>query len=428
MSVTAASPPRQVEPGRLELRVAVEGGHPLVAAEAGLLEAAERDRDVGGVERVDPDDPGPDRARQAVGAVDVARPDPGREAVRGVVGDRQGIGLVLELGHGQDRPEDLFPSHTPGIVHAVEDRRLDEEAAGLLANAFAAGHDPGAFLATEVDVVQHPGQLAVVDHGAQPRRGIERLARGDRPAEVSDPLDQLLADAAVHDEPRARIARLARVVEDPPPDGRGGRLEVADIGQDQLRALATELQRDGLHVRFADGSQQCFADLRRARERDLVDHGVAGEGGAEDGARPRRDVEHPVREARFHRELGEPQGRQRRLRGGLEHHGIARRERRTELPGRDDERVVPGDDRADDPDRLPRDERERVGTGRADLPVDLVDGLCVPLDGLRRRRDVDGERIPDGFPDVERFEQRQLVAIRAHEVGELQQHALAVGW
>ena len=42
-----ASAPGQVEPGRLELGVAVEGVEPLVAAEARLLVAAERDRDVG---------------------------------------------------------------------------------------------------------------------------------------------------------------------------------------------------------------------------------------------------------------------------------------------------------------------------------------------------------------------------------------------
>ena len=84
------------------------------------------------------------------------------------------------------------------------------------------------------------------------------------------------------------VAGLAAVVEDPPPDGRWPpRLEVADVGQDDLRALAAELERDRLDVRVADRPQQRLADLGRAGERDLVDARVAGQGVADDGARAR---------------------------------------------------------------------------------------------------------------------------------------------
>src|SRR5690349_3970480 len=62
ISVIAGSPSvtsltGEVEPGRLQLGVAVERVERLVTTEPGLLEAAERDRDVGGVERVHIDDP-----------------------------------------------------------------------------------------------------------------------------------------------------------------------------------------------------------------------------------------------------------------------------------------------------------------------------------------------------------------------------------
>ena len=53
----------------------------------------------------------------------------------------QRVGLVLELGHGQDRPEDLLARDPPVVRDAVEDRRRDEEAAGLLADPLAAGDD-----------------------------------------------------------------------------------------------------------------------------------------------------------------------------------------------------------------------------------------------------------------------------------------------
>jgi hypothetical protein len=66
--------PRQVEPGGLELGVAIQGVERLVTAETGLLEAAERHRHVGRVEGVDEDDPGPQRPGQLVGLVDVTRP------------------------------------------------------------------------------------------------------------------------------------------------------------------------------------------------------------------------------------------------------------------------------------------------------------------------------------------------------------------
>src|SRR5688572_31375068 len=98
MSVTMASLPRQVEPGRLELGIAIERGHPLVAPKTRLLEATEGHRDVGGIERVDPDHAGPDGPRETMRSVEVPGPDPGGEPVRRVVRDGQGVRLVLELG------------------------------------------------------------------------------------------------------------------------------------------------------------------------------------------------------------------------------------------------------------------------------------------------------------------------------------------
>ena len=107
------------------------------------------------------------------------------------------------------------------------------------------------------------------------------------------------------DEPRARVAGLAAVVEDPPADRRGGRLEVADVGEDDLRALAAELERDRLDVRVADRPQERLADLGRAGEGDLVDAGMAGQRVADDRARAGDDVEDAVREAGLGGQLGQ---------------------------------------------------------------------------------------------------------------------------
>src|ERR1700741_2140000 len=63
-----------VDPGRLDLAVFVQGVQRLVPAEAGLLEAAERRGDVAVVEAVDPDHAGAQRRRGLEGLGDVARP------------------------------------------------------------------------------------------------------------------------------------------------------------------------------------------------------------------------------------------------------------------------------------------------------------------------------------------------------------------
>jgi hypothetical protein len=154
---------------------------------------------------------------------------------------------------------------------------------------------------------------------------------------------------------------------------------------------------------------------------------MPSQGLTEDRPRPGHDVEHALGNAGLGRQLGKPQRRQRRCRSRLEDHGVTRGERRTELPGRDDERVIPRHDRTHHADRLTRHERQDIRSGRADLAVDLVDGLGVPLDRLGCGRDVDRQGVADGLPDIERLEQRQLLAAGAHRLGKLQQDDLALG-
>src|SRR5690606_6373585 len=100
---------------------------------------------------------GPDAARldpaaHAVGAVDVAGPDPGAQAELRVVGDRQRFGLVLEGGHGHHRPEDLFLEHAhlvvaldQGRLHVVTGRQAAFELLGR-----TTGEDLGAFTAGDI--------------------------------------------------------------------------------------------------------------------------------------------------------------------------------------------------------------------------------------------------------------------------------------
>src|SRR5664279_5449221 len=107
--------------------------HPVVLpADAGDLVTTERRTRRVGVVAVRPDPAGLDLAAHLVGPVPVAGPDPGAQAVEGVVGDRQRLLVVLEGGDRQHRAEDLLLEH-PHLVVALEHSRLVEVAGGEVA-------------------------------------------------------------------------------------------------------------------------------------------------------------------------------------------------------------------------------------------------------------------------------------------------------
>ena len=92
--------------------------------------------------------------------------------------------------------------------------------------------------------------------------------------------------------------------------------------------------------------------------------------------------------------------RQRRRLGGLEHDGVAGRERRGDLPGRHQQREVPGDD-------LPGD-AERARRGAVARVLELVGPARVVEEVRGRERDVDVARLADRLAVVERLEHGEL--------------------
>ena len=194
--------------------------------------------------------PGPDRAGEPVGPLHVARPDPGRQAVRRVVGDPERLGLVVELGHGQDRPEDLL-ARDPPVVR----RRRRGSSAGCRSRRSPRG--PARRRRRPGRPPRARARRSPAPCRAGARRRSRRAASPDRaarPARASRPSAAIRSTSSSRTErwtiePRARVAGLAAVVEDPPADRRRGRLEVADVGEDDLRALPAELERDRLDVR-----------------------------------------------------------------------------------------------------------------------------------------------------------------------------------
>ena len=359
--------------------------------------------------------PARSRPRQPMGPVDVARPDPGRQPVGRVVGDRAGR-RPRRRTRSRSGPARRSPRERPAtaLSTAVEDRRRDEEAAGLLADPSAAGDEPGALRPGRAGRSRGPSRAG----GRRRSRragssGSSGSPGASRATEGRDPLDELLADRPMDDEPRPGVAGLAAVVEDPPADRRRGRLEIADVGEDDLRALAAELEGDRLDVRGRRSARS--SDLPTSVEpvnATLSTPGWRASASPTTAPGPGTTLRTPSGQSGLARQLGQAQRRERRLRRRLQHDRVPGRQGRPELPGGDDERVVPRHDRGDDAERLAGDERQRIRPGRADLAVDLVDGLGVPLERRRRGWDVDAERVPDRLADVERLEQRELLEVR----------------
>src|SRR3979411_1796304 len=90
----------ELDPGRLDLGELVEGVQRLVAADAGLLVAAERRGDVAAVVGVDPHRTGTQALGELEGLVDVRGEDRRSEPIDRVVGDGERLLGVL---HRDDR-------------------------------------------------------------------------------------------------------------------------------------------------------------------------------------------------------------------------------------------------------------------------------------------------------------------------------------
>src|SRR5580700_3797851 len=100
----------------LRLLIVIEHHLVVLAADAGLLVAAERRVCRIGVEAVCPDATGLDRAAKAVAAVRVPAPYASAEAVERIVGDRERLFVGLERRHRNDRAEDLLLEDTHLVV------------------------------------------------------------------------------------------------------------------------------------------------------------------------------------------------------------------------------------------------------------------------------------------------------------------------
>ena len=103
--------------------------------------------------------------------------------------------------------------------------------------------------------------------------------------------------------------------------------------------------------------------------------------------------------------------------GGLQYRRATARQRRRELPGRHQQREVPGDDLGADADRLLARIDEEIAVGdRNRLALDLGRPARVVAEVLGRQADIDGLRVNDGLAVVERLDLGKLIGVVLDQV------------
>ena len=148
----------------------------------------------------------------------------------------------------------------------------------------------------------------------------------------------------VDDDAAGRGAALSGRAEAAPQAAVDRQLEVGVV-EDDDRVLAAHLEVDLLERRRG-GLVHEPAGRRRSGERDDPDGGMGDERRPGAGAIAGHEVDDAGRQAGVGQRLHEVDGRERRLLGRLQHHGVAADQGREDLPGRHGDREVPGGDQA----------------------------------------------------------------------------------
>ena len=253
---------------------------------------------------------------------------------------------------------------------------------------------------------------------------IEAVADANLLRALDEPLDETIVERAFENEPRSGRADLSRVGEDAEERVVDRRLEIG-VGEDDVRRLAAELERDLLQVRRRV-VHDAASGLRAAGERDLVDELARGERVADDRAGSEHDVDDAGRKLELLEDRRQADRRERRQLRGLEDADVARRERRRELPHGHEQRIVPRNDLPADADRLAHGEGLR-GRGHVErLSVRLRREAGVVAEAVGR---VD--RVVLGLAQrlavVERVDAHELVAMRVDCVGDFEEQRRAIG-
>src|SRR5262249_13868611 len=112
---------------------------------------------------------------------------------------------------------------------------------------FAAGDGARALLPAETEVSSHALELLFGHQRSDLRLRIEPVADAKSVAELSNPIDELLIDAFLDEQPGASTADLAGVGKHRHSGARDGGLDFG-VGKYDVRRLAAEFEGDALEI------------------------------------------------------------------------------------------------------------------------------------------------------------------------------------
>lgn len=372
---------------------------------------------VGILTGVDPDSTSPEVVADADGSVEVLGVDGSSKAVVGVVAELDDLLLGGELGDGADGAEDLLLHDLHVVTDVGEDGGLDEVA--LVTVALTTSLDSSTLLLTGLDVTHDAVILELADLGALEGLVVEGVADLVLLGALLEGRHKLVIDTLLDVYTRTSAAGLAVVKVDTEVDPVNGLVDIGVV-EDDVGGLATKLKGNLLQVGLGGSLHDLAADQGRAGEGNLVNVHVGGDGGTSNSAETGDDVENARRETGLLDELSKDESRKRRLFSGLHDDSVTGGQGRANLPGKHEEREVPGDDLTANTKRLLPGVVEGVGGDINGLALDLVGPTAVVADSAD-----DGANIATGHGDglaiVERLDSGKEVEVLLEQVGELEE-------
>ncbi len=223
--------------------------------------------------------------------------------------------------------------------------------------------------------------LLRADHGGDFALGVDTRSHHQPAGDLDDPVEERCVNFSIYVNAFDRSANLTGVQETSPHRSLSGSFQIGILADDE-GILAPEFQVEVLDF-LGSLAHDLLPDLGAAGEGDHAHVGMGNQVFAHLLARTRDDVEHAWGE--MLEEASKPKADPGGIGSGFDHHGIASGQGGGELPGEEQQRVVPGDDSSDHPYGYLQHRGELAGFWRGDDATAVMPGeLCVVIEALRR--------------------------------------------